>query len=327
LSRNGFIAERYSKHLRVGVEVIVNRNARHLGEASPLRRELLDAAARHGARVHETYSLAQLDGVARSLAASQPRAVVLAGGDGSTMEGLSALARAFPGGIPPIALAPGGSVATIARNLGMHGPERARCRHIVQAVCEQSAQARPVATLRVHDDAGSDRVGFIFGAGLVARFFDVYEAAPRQGIGPAAAIAARVLLGSVVGAPLARRVLSPVACRLEVDGEPIAAREWTLVLASVVRDVGLGVRATYRAGEGAAGFHVVASTLRARSLAAQVPRVLTGRPMGGADRVDVVARSLRVTFDGPGAYILDGDGRTAGDVRVELGPVVSLLVP
>jgi diacylglycerol kinase family enzyme len=292
-----------------------------------LRRELLDAAARHDARVHETRSLAELDQVVSSLATSQPDAVVLAGGDGSTMEGLSSLARAFPAGIPPVALAPGGTVETIARNLGMHGPERARCRQVLRAVCEGSAQVRRVATLRVRDDAGSDRVGFIFGGGLVARFFDLYEAAPRQGIGPAAAIAARVLFGSIVGAPLARRVLSPVACRLEVDGEPMPARAWTLVLASVLRDVGLGVRATYRAGEGTDAFHIVASTLPARSLAAQVPRVLTGRPMRGANRVDALARSLRVTFDDPGAYILDGDAQTAREVRVELGPIVTLLLP
>lgn len=311
----------------MSVEVIVNRNAHHLDEASPLRRELLDAAANHGARVHETWTLAELDQVARAFVTSQPGAIVLAGGDGSTMEGLSALARAFPAGIPPVALAPGGTVETIARNLGMRGPERARCRHVVQAACEGGAPMRRVATLRVRDDAGGDRVGFIFGAGLVARFFDLYEAAPRQGMGPAAAIAARVLFGSIVGAPLARRVLAPVACRLEVDGEPVPARAWSLVLASVLRDVGLGVRATYRAGEAVDGFHVVASTLPARSLAAQVPRVLTGRPMRGAGRVDALARSLRVTFDEPGAYILDGDAQGAREVRIELGPIVTLLVP
>lgn len=311
----------------MSVEVIVNRNARNLGAASPLRRELLEAAASHGARVHETSTLPELDRLASDLAAVKPRAVVLAGGDGSTMEGLSALARAFPGGIPPVALAPGGTVETIARNLGMHGSERARCRHVLRAVCEGAAHVRSVATMRVRDDSGGDRVGFIFGAGLVARFFDLYDAAPRQGIGPAAAIAARVMVGSIVGAPLARRVLSPVACRIEVDGEPAPARAWSLVLASVLRDVGLGVHATYRAGEEVDRFHVVASTLPARSLAAQVPRVLTGRPMRGADRVDALARSLRVTFDDPGTYILDGDAQAAREVRLELGPIVTLLLP
>ena len=307
--------------------MIVNRNARRLGEASPLRRELLDAAARHGARVHETRSLAELDRVARDLAGSRPSAVVVAGGDGSAMEGLSALFRAFPGEIPPVALAPGGTVATIARNLGMRGPERARCRRVVRAACEGGARTRRVPTLRVRDDAGGDRIGFIFGAGLVARFFDVYDAAPRQGIGSAAAIAARVLLGSITGAPLARRVLSQVACRLEVDGEPSPARAWSLVLASVVPHVGLGVRATYRGGEALDRFHAVASTLPARGLAGQVPRVLTGRPMRGAHQVDALARSLRVVFEEPGTYILDGDAQRATEVRVEMGPVVTLLLP
>jgi diacylglycerol kinase (ATP) len=311
----------------VSVEVIVNRTARHLGDASPLRRELLEVAARHGARVHETRTLTELDRVARGMVAAAPRAVVLAGGDGSHMEGLSALARAFGGKLPPVALAPGGTVATVARNLGMRGPPREWCRRVVRVACEGGGSERPVPTLHVRDDAGGDRVGCIFGAGLVARFFDLYDASPRQGIGPAAGIATRVLAGSIVGSAFARRVLSPVGARLEVDGEPATGEAWSLVLASVVPHVGLGVRATYRAGEALDRFHVVASTLPARALARQVPRVLTGRPMRGAHRVDTLARSLRVTFDEPGTYVLDGDAQRARTADVEAGPVVTLLLP
>ncbi|HEX8793998.1 MAG TPA: diacylglycerol kinase family protein [Polyangiaceae bacterium] len=310
------------------VDLVVNRNARRLGTNSPLRVRLVDAAERGGARVHETRSLEELDRVAREMADRGSDAVVLAGGDGSHMGGVSALARAFGAQLPRVAFAPGGTVSTVARNLVGASSSASWGERLVRAVCDGTARARDVPSLRVRDDAGGDRVGFIFGAGLVAHFFDVYDAAPQQGIGPAARIAGRVFLGSLVGAPLAKRVLAPVACALEVDGDEQPARAWSLVLASVVRDVGLGVRATYRAGESFDRFHVVASTLSARRLATQVPRVLSGRPMHSAGHaaVDAMAHALRLRFEQPEAsYVLDGDALRAQDVRVEAGPVVPLL--
>lgn len=310
-----------------GVDLIVNRQARRLGAGSALRDTLARAAATYGARVHETRSLDELDRVAAELAARGTDAVVLAGGDGSHMGGLSALARAFGGALPRVALAPGGTVCTVARNLGMRGRAASWAEAAVRAACSAGARVEEHATLRVTDDAGGERVGFIFGAGLVARFFDEYDAGAAQGILPAAGIAARVFAGSLVGSAFARRVLAPAACTLEVDGEAQGARAWSLVLASVLADVGLHVRATYRAGQEPGAFHVVASGLSPRGLAFQFPRVLTGRAMGGEPRVDALARSLRVVFDEPATYVLDGDAMRAREVRVATGPALRLIVP
>ncbi len=306
-------------------DLVVNATARHLRDGSALREALVRAAAAAGARVHETRSLAELDDVARAIASRGTRAVVLAGGDGSHMAGASALARAFAGAPPPVALAPGGTVNTVARNLGMRGPTRAWAERVVVEACRAAPRTTEQPTLRVRDDAGGDRVGFIFGAGLVAAFFDEYYAGGGQGLLPAAGIAARVFAGSLVGSSLAARVLAPVACMLEVDGARRDGAAWSLVLASVLRDVGLHVRATYRAGEDPERFHVVASGLPPRGLALQFPRVLSGRAMAGEGRVDALARSLRVAFDAGGAYVLDGDVMRAREVGIDVGPVLRVV--
>jgi diacylglycerol kinase family enzyme len=311
----------------LNVDLIVNRQARRLAADTGLREVLVRAAARGGARLHETCTLQELDRVARDLAARGTDAVVLAGGDGSHMGGLSALARAYGGTLPPVALAPGGTVCTVARNLGMRGATRDWAERIVHTACSRGGRLEEHPTLRVTDDAGGDRVGFIFGAGLVARFFDEYYGSARQGLLPAAGIAARVFAGSLVGTELARRVLAPAACTLEVEGEAQEARAWSLVLASVVPDVGLHIRATYRARERRGSFHVVASGLSPRGLAFEVPQVLTGRPMRGSPRVDAVATTLRAIFYETAAYVLDGDLLRARDVRVAAGPTLRLIVP
>ncbi len=312
----------------VTVDLVVNRNARDLGggvdgagrdmrEDTPVRRALLEAAARYGARVHETRSLPELDDVAKRLAEQGTSAVVLAGGDGSSMAGVTALCRAFGDAMPRVALAPGGTVGVVARNLnaGTHGSAAARAERLVRAVCEGTAVETSTPTLRVRDGAGGDRVAFIFGAGLVAQFFDVYDAAPRQGIAAAAGMAGRALLGSIVGSDFARKVLAPVACTIEVDGVERPSRAWSLVLASVVKDVGLGVKATYRAGERSDRFHAVASTRGPRGLVMQVPKVLTGRGMAGLDQVDALVERLKVRFDGGGGARTWSMGTCSGRAR------------
>jgi diacylglycerol kinase family enzyme len=312
-----------------GVDVIVNRNAGRLRDGGALRASILGAAGRAGARVHETRDLEELESVARELAARGSDAVVFAGGDGSIMAGLSALSRAWPAGVslPPIAIAPAGTVCTIARNFGARGPASSAAEAAVIAACRPaSVSSRP--TLRVRDCEGGDRIGFIFGAGLVARFFEAYYAAPRQGLGAAAGIAARVVTGALIGSGTAARVLERTACTLAVDGAAQSSRAWSLVLASVVRDVGLHVLATYRADEDPDRFHVVASGLGPRSLGLRMPRVMAGRRLGGEPSVDALARMLSVDFQADGAaYVLDGDLFRARSVKVEAGPPITLLSP
>ena len=310
------------------VDVILNRRARHLGDdASPLREALLREARAGSARVHETWSLEELDDVARDIATRGEGRVVLAGGDGSHMAGVTALARALGGELSnvTIALAPGGTVCTVARNWGMRAtPDYAAS--LVRAAVAGGGEVIARPTLRARDDAGGDRVGFIFGAGLVASFFEVYYASPHAGYLGAARIVGRIFAGSFTGGELARRVLTPVPCAVEVDGEERGPRAWSLIVASVVRDLGLHMLVTYRAGEDDHRFHAVASPLAPRQLGPQLPRVLLGRRLAGADHVDALARSMRVRFTGAGGgYVLDGEMLAASAVEVTCGPTLRVL--
>jgi len=309
------------------VEVVLNRNARGLREGSALVGRLRVMAAGCGVRLHETRTLHELDRVIGDMASRGVDAVILAGGDGSCTAGISALARTFgPERLPRIAIAPAGTVGTIAKNLGLGG--RGRAERVIASLAAGSAREQACPTLRVSDDRCVERIGFIFGAGLVARFFELYESSPTKGLGPAARIAARVFAGSFVGSPLSRRVLEPWPCALSVDGHAHPAAAWSLVVASVLRDVGLHFLVTYRAREDPDRFHVVASGLSPSALGPQLPRVLSGRPLRGEPRVDALAASVAIDFAGEsGAFVLDGDVFRARSVVVRTGPRISLIVP
>jgi diacylglycerol kinase (ATP) len=306
------------------VEVVLNRNARRLQGQNRLLDVLVRAAERGGARVHQTSDLGDLERAAVDIAGREVETVILAGGDGSCMAGVSALFRVFgERPLPTIAFAPAGTVGTIARNVD---GRRRTAETVIRDVCKGAGRTVNWPTLRVDDGAARNQIGFIFGCGLVQRFFEVYDASPR-GVGAAAGIAARVFTGSLVESELARHVLDPVACTVTVDGRREPASSYTLVVASVVRDVGLGFRVTYRAGTEQERFHVVASGIHAKSLGLQILRVLAGRPLHGEPRIDDLVRSLRVDFTGEGgAYVLDGELIRSDWVSVVHGPVLKLRV-
>jgi hypothetical protein len=170
-----------------------------------------------------------------------------------------------------------------------------------------------------------ERVGFIVGTGLVAKFFEVYEAGGATGVPLAGRIVARVFAESFTGGPLAQQILTPMPCELEVDGVVQPVDGVSLLCAAVVRDLGLGMKVCYRAGERADRFHLVASALPPRDLGPRAPRVIMGKTIGGRGHVDDLVERFVVRFPAPdGPWVLDGDMFRARSITVTAGPIVPI---
>lgn len=305
------------------IDVIVNTTARRYA-ARPRLLDRVRRACDGVAAVHATAAVADLDAASRAIAARGSDLVLLSGGDGTFMSGVTALARAFgEDRLPRIGLVPGGTVATVARNWGVTGDPDVVLARILRAPERLRAEARP--TLRVRA-GGEERIGFIFGTGLVAKFFDVYYADGARGYAGAARIVARIFAESFYDGPFARRVLDPMPCTIEVEGRRLDPPAWSLVCASVVRDLGIHMLVTYRAAEDPARPHLVASPLRSRALGPRAPLVLAGKRIGGPGHFDDLVREFTVRFPSEGAYVLDGDVLRASEVRVSAGPVLQIVL-
>jgi hypothetical protein len=319
------------------IDVVVNTTAqRHSTRPAILdRMRRLCAGA---ASIHATSTLAELHEVVRGIAGRGSDLVILSGGDGSFMAGVTALARAFgEDRLPRVGLLPGGTVATVARNWGMRGDPAALLRRVLGSRGDLRAVRRP--TLRVAGTLGGvvdERIGFMFGTGLVARFFDVYYADGGRGYAAAAKIVARIFAESFWNGAYARRVLDPLPCWIEVEGRALGPDAWSLVCAAVVRDLGIHMLVTYRAGEDPARPHLVASALGPRALGPRAPLVLAGRSIGGRDHFDDLVGDFVVRFaesamvngerrPAPGPYVLDGDVLRADSVRVSAGPAIEVV--
>lgn len=313
--------------------LILNPNAARLRRQPELIREITRRASGR-ARVFVTADLRELGRAVSALAASEVRRVVLCGGDGTFMEGVSALHRANLVDRPAaerrvtLAFLPAGTVATVARAFAQ--PDDALQGLDLALSAEASFVAAPsleVTSVRL-GEALDRRLGFIFGTGLVARFFQHYYASGADGLVGAAQIVARTLLGSFREDTYSRRILDPLPVEIAVDLRRLSPPAFSLVLCSVIADVGLGMRVCYRAAEDWQRPHVVASALSPRKLGPQLHRVLRGAPLRGQGNFDDLASQLLLQFpDGNGPWVLDGDLLEAQKIQVTAGPTLWLLAP
>jgi diacylglycerol kinase family enzyme len=303
-----------------GLAVLINRTAYQFARSSDL------LAATHGAAgpdalVIETHDLAELDGAVHQVRHDDPDTIAICGGDGSYMAGVTALRRVYgrtP--LPRMAFLPGGTVSTVARNYGVRGTPPEALRRVVAL---HAAGALPTVAHQTIDANGN--VGSIFGAGLVASFFDLYYAEAATGYADAARMVARIFAESFVGGAYARRVLEPIRCSVSVDGVPLSRTHFSLICCATVHDLGLHMNVSYRAGERADALHLVASSLPTRALGPQLFRVLRGRRIRGDPHFDGLVRTFRVAFPEKSPWVLDGDLLHARAVDVRLGPVLALV--
>lgn len=302
---------------------IVNRTAGQFVRDPGLERRVIAAAGTRGI-VFPTRTLAELEEAARRVVLKGASPVVLCGGDGTYLAGITAIVRAARGTpLPPLVLVRGGTVSIAARNWGGARDTVATIRRIAERPGSLRFVARP--TLAVDDDRET-RIGFTFGTGLVASFFEEYERTGAGGNRAALAIALRTFVEAIRGGAYAGRILSPLPCRVVVDDAMLDPTAFSLVLSSVLRDVGLHLLVAHRAGEDHERPHLVASPLPPRELAPQWPRVALGMPLRGTGNFDGLVGAFRVDFPSAegGPYVLDGDTFHAKSVTVRAGPTLRI---
>jgi len=271
----------------------------------------------------ETRSLDELARAAERAAAAAPRLVVVCGGDGTVSATLTALAAAYGDRpLPRVCLLPGGTMNVIARSLGVRGSVDAAIGRLGDAL----AGRRAVRVLRrTAIRAQGERVCFLFGVGLLARFLETYNASVRgrRAVGRVLGDAA---MGAFTGAGAVERMFAPFEARITVDGRAWEATRWTNVSAGGVAGLGFGFAPYLRAGERPGAFHLIAHSLSPIGALAQLPRIRLGRGMRDVSE-DLVSHVV-IEADRELVWAADGDLFPAAQ-RFELraGPVLDIVVP
>ena len=309
-----------------GIGILNNPGSRRNLRAPDTARRLRALVDGDG-EVADAATTDQLQEVVARFRARHIDVLAVNGGDGTGHLALTALARAWEGPLPVLALLRGGAMNTVADAHRLRGTPES----ILKALLERRRAGLPVRTverdlLAVEVDGAAPRLGFLFGTGAAVAFLDAWYGSGRPSPAVAAALLVRAVGSALVGGRFAGALVAREALRVTADGDDWPDVPFLAVLAGSVPEIGFGFTPFGRCDEQPGFFHAVGVTGSPLQLAAQLPRIWLGRPWRRALAVDGVTRDL--ALEGPLRYTVDGDLYAAREsVRVRTGPPVRLLVP
>ena len=249
--------------------------------------------------------------------------VAILGGDGTHMRVMSSLMRVLgPSRLPQLVPIPFGTVGTISRRWGSG---KSPWPVLSAWLSHEPMVLRRQETLSIMIDDAKQCIGCTVGTGLVAQFFERYESMGARGARAASNIALQSFFGSFVSSPYARSIMKPLECSIAIEENEVTPKQFSLVVSSVFKDVGLGIKVTYKAGGDLGRIALVTSSLPARRLGPQFWRVLTGRPLIDPQGINRLVREWSLKFSDSGPVIIDGDRFNVRSLRVRPGPTWSVL--
>lgn len=303
-----------------GIGVVVNPRASG-------NRGRPDMAARLAAVVGgdgEVVQTANLEALDHALTLFHDRGydvLAVSGGDGSLCHAISrAVGLWGEDHLPAFVPLRGGTINNVSRSIG--GPARPEA--LLGKVMSAYRSSRPFSTMdRPLLRVNGSLYGSIVGAGLITHFLEQYYEGTNPGPLSAAGLLLRCGVSWVAGTSFIRGIVPSLKGRAECDGESLPWEEYTLVLASSVRHIGLGVQPFYLSGRKVGYFHVLAGRPTPGQLLSRLPRFRRGFPAGIDTLYDNIARRFRVDFAEPQSFTVDGELFPAVRVlEIEAGPAV-----
>jgi diacylglycerol kinase family enzyme len=310
----------------VRAAVIVNPNAGALRRNPRLAARMRDMSSGR-AELHVTKDDGHLDEVARALADRDVRKVAVVGGDGTASATLTSLWRAYGDArLPAVSLLRGGTMNTVANSLGVsrRNPGWLLKRTLRAWLSGDDLNHRPRAALRV-----GDRLGFLFGTGLMYGYLAEYYAVGKGQPTPvtAASVLARATASALVGGATFERILQPRSLAVRFEGGHWPAAQYLTIGAGAVAHAGLGFRPFFRAFERDGAFHLLAVKGRPYQVARDLPRVWLGKAMRPDAAQDACTAWAELSCaEGEFGYFIDGDLLTApGRLSLGVGPRFPIL--
>ena len=232
--------------------------------------------------------------------------IAVCGGDGSFYHVVSRVVRIWGRDAIPLLLPlRGGTMNNLSRTIRAR---RKRAESMLSHVVKDYRQGRTheVTQRDLIAVNGSD-FGYIVGAGLIVNFLRLYYSGRKPGPVRAFFLLAMLGLSNVFGTSLITGVVKPFEADVECDGERVPFRAFTMILASSVAHIGLGVRPFYLSARKRGYMHVLAGPATATELLGKLWRFFRGFPANLPTLHDTMTRTMRIEFAEPTAYTINGE--------------------
>lgn len=268
-----------------------------------------------------------LDGLAQVARHFKDHAVevlCINGGDGTMHTVLSTFLREYGDTpLPRIALLRGGTMNTMARNIGLTGSPESILGRIVSAYAADEPLSYAERNLLVVD---GQQAGFLFGNGLISSFLEAYYEGGDASPWKAVKVLVHACASALVGGAFIKRLTRPVKVKVTIDGEIWPLTEWMSVAAGTTPDVAFGFRPFFRSLHYPDSMHAMGFACSIKDIVKALPAVRLARPINHPDVLEKVGRRMVLESDEPIPYMVDGDFHMGGTTLVvEVGPRLKLI--
>jgi len=232
--------------------------------------------------------------------------VAVCGGDGSFYHAVSRIVKIWGSDTLPLLLPlRGGTINNLARTIRSR---RRRPESMLAHVVKDFRQGRThEITQRDLISVNGTDYGYIIGAGLIVNFLRLYYSGKKPGPVRAFVLLAELGLSNVFGTSLIRGVVNPFEADIDCDGERVPFRAFTMMLASTVAHIGLGVKPFYLSARKRGYFHLLAGPASATELLGRIVRFFRGFPANLEQLHDTMAREVTIEFAEPTPYTINGE--------------------
>ncbi len=269
-------------------------------------------------------SIAELDEVIEGCKQRGVGVIAVCGGDGTLHQTLCAMHRVYSAEeLPQVCILRGGTLNTVAHGLRMRGLPVERLKRLVNARNQGAmihSYVRPLLAIE-------DRVGFIFGNGIVIDFLKEYyhRKQPNQLI--AAVLAAKAVIQAWLAPDQIASLTRGVRLTMRCDDALPAPFSGLGLAAATVPEIGLGFAPFRRYIQEADRFAIWGYRGSLRSFSLRLPKIYLGFPDSSSNvSLAAQAKRLELVSEQPFSYTIDGDVyECEGRLRLELGPSVTLL--
>jgi len=274
----------------------------------------------------ETRNINELPGVAEDFLKKKLDILAVNGGDGTLHIVLSAFIKVYgETPLPKVMSLRGGTMNTMATSLKLKG----RTVSILEKAVRKYRDAQPMNELKQHLLKVNDKYGFMCGAGVVSNFLDEYYSAPVPGPWKAVKIVAGGAASGIVGGPYARSLFKPAPIRVHIDGKQLPQESFSGILGCTIKEVGLGLKPTFRAYDKPNHFHFIATDINPFRFAVRIPAFWLSRDwVGPKVQHSGVTKEVVVEPLSPIRWTVDGEMYTSAEpLHFSVGPTLSVVAP
>ncbi len=294
------------------------KNIRHPRVLDAIR----DIVGKYGT-VFVPFSFEELTEVAKEIKKDKYEIVAVNGGDGTNHQIITRIIDVYKGErLPLVAHLRGGTMNTISNALnGIKGSVSG----ITQKLVKHYINGEPFKT-RVNKVLNiNGKYGFIFGTGFVSNLMDIYYEGGNPGPIKALQIIYKGIASTILKTDYVEKLFRPINAEVTIDDTRLNHNEYSVIISSAIRNIGLNFRALYRAEELPDKIHVLAGKATAFELVKKLRRLYVGSPPEFKNIVDTLAKLVRIKSQTPLKYTVDGDMYEDTYIVLTSGPMISYI--